>query len=334
MRVDLKSALRSSALAKSVLAAAALAAAVVTAASADASHWPNRPVTVIVAVAAGGNTDMMARLGADRLAAKFGQPFVVENRPSAGGAIAAGLVANAAPDGYTILFCPSSTLLLTPQLQKVNYDPDRQLVPVTNIGTGAEILAIKRDLPVATLPEFIAYAKARPGKLNFTAAGSQNLTHLAGALLAARAGLDMVLVPAKSAPQAVSDLMSGEVDMYFGNASELLPLAGSDRIRLLAAGTAQRLATVPDLPVVAETLPGFVLSSWNGFVVPAGTPDDIIDAIQAEIAAFAKSPAIAERLTGLGIVPGGLDRQQVAEVFRADRETFAQALVAAGLKAP
>ncbi len=315
-------------------AIALIAASLTSAAGAGATPWPNRPVTVIVAVAAGGNTDMMARLGSDRLAAKFGQPFVVENRPSAGGAIAAGLVANAAPDGYTILFAPSSTLLLTPQLQKVNYDADKQLVPVTNMGTGAEIVAIKRGLPATNLPEFIAYAKGHPGQLNFTAAGSQNLTHLAGALLVARAGIDMVLVPAKSAPQAVSDLMSGEVDMYFGNASELLPYAGSDRIRLLAAGTAQRLAAAPDLPLVGDTLPGFVLSSWNGFVVPAGTPDAIIDAIQAEIAAFARSPLVVERLTGLGIVPGGLSRREVAAVFQADREVFTQAVKAAGLRAP
>jgi tripartite-type tricarboxylate transporter receptor subunit TctC len=302
--------------------------------TAGATDWPTRPVTVIVPLAAGGNTDMMARLGAERLAARFKQPFIVENRPSAGGAIAAGMVANAAPDGYTILFAPSATLLLTPQLQKVNYDADKQLVPVTNVGTGAQVIAIKRDLPAATLPEFIAYAKAIPGKLNFATAGTQNLSHLAPALLMARAGIDMVMVPAKGGPQAVSDLMSGQVDMYFGNASELLPHAHSDRIRLIAAGTAQRLAAAPDLPVVSETFPGFVLSSWNGFVVPAGTPDDIMEAIRTEISVFARLPATAERLINLGIVPGGLSKEEVAATFRADRKIFTEAMMAAGLKTP
>ncbi len=299
-----------------------------------AMDWPTRPVTVIVPLAAGGNTDMMARLGAERLTARFGQPFIVENRPSAGGAIAAGMVASAAPDGYTMLFTPTTTLLLTPQLQKVTYDPNRQLVPITNVGTGAQIIAIKRALPVTTLPEFIAYAKANPGKLNFVTAGTQNLSHLAPILLLARAGIEMVMVPAKGGPQAVSDLMSGQVDMFFGNASELLPHVHSDRIRLLAAGTAQRLTAAPDLPTVSETYPGFVFSSWNGFVVPTGTPEDIIDAVRTEISSLARSPAVAERLVNLGIVPGGLNKSEVAAVFQADRENFAAAIKAAGLAHP
>jgi tripartite-type tricarboxylate transporter receptor subunit TctC len=298
------------------------------------AEWPTRPVTVIVPLAAGGNTDMMARLGAERLSEKFGQPFVIENRPSAGGAIAVGQVANAPPDGYTMLFAPSSMLLLTPMLQKVNFDVDKQLVPITNVGTGAQVLAIKRDLPATTLAEFIAFAKANPGKLNFVTAGTQNISQLAPALLLARAGIDMVMVPAKGGPQAVSDLMSGQVDMYFGNASELLPHAKSDRIRLIAAGTAHRLAAAPDLPVVAETFPDFVLQSWNGFVVPAGTPDDIVEAIRGEISAFARLPATANRLINLGIVPGGLTRDEVAAVFKADRKIFAEAMKAAGLGGP
>ena len=189
---------------------------------AGALDWPTRPVTVVVPLAAGGNTDMMARLGAQRLSEKFGQPFVVENRPSAGGALGTGQVAAAAPDGYTILFSPSSMLLLTPMVQKVPFDADKQLVPVTNVGTGTQVIAIRRSLPVTTLPEFIAYAKANPGKLNFVIAGANNIAHLAPVLLFARAGVDVVMIPAKGGPQAVSDLMSGQVDFYFGNASELL----------------------------------------------------------------------------------------------------------------
>ena len=234
----------------------------------QAADWPSRPVTVVVPFAAGGNTDMMARLGAQHLSAKFGQSFVVENRPSAGGALGTGVVAAAAPDGYTILFAASSMIVLTPQLQKLNFDPEKQLVPITNVGTGTQMLAIKRDLPVKTLPEFIAYAKANPGKLNFTVAGTQNISHLAPALLFARAGVNLVMVPSKGGPQAVSDLMSGQVDLYFGNSSELLPHIDSDRIRLIAVGTPQRLPVAPDIPSVSETLPGFEFSSWNGFLAP------------------------------------------------------------------
>ncbi len=205
-----------------------------------AADWPTRQVTVLVPFGAGGNTDMMARLASQHLSTKFGQPFVVENRPSAGGALATGLVSAAAPDGYTLLFAASSMITLTPQLQKLNFDPSK-LIPITNMGTGTQTLAIKRSLPAATLPEFIAYAKANPGKLNFTVAGTQNISHLAPVLLFARAGIDLVMVPAKSGPQAVSDLMSGQVDLYFGNSSELLPHINSDKVRLIAVGTAQRI---------------------------------------------------------------------------------------------
>src|SRR3954470_866104 len=295
---------------RTLLILPAVAAFVAIAAPLQAADWPSRPVTVVVPFAAGGNTDMMARLGAQRLSEKFGQSFVVENRPSAGGALGTAQVAAAAPDGYTILFSPSSMLLLTPLVQKVNFDAEKQLVPITNVGTGTQVIAIRRSLPVKTLPEFIAYAKANPGKLNFVIAGANNLAPLAPVLLFARAGVDVVMIPAKGGPQAMSDLMAGQVDFYFGNASELLPHADSDKIRLIAVGTAQRIAAAPDLPTVAETFPGFEFSSWNGFSVPAGTPGEIVTAIRREVVAAAKSPEVVERLGKLGIIPGGLSAEE------------------------
>ena len=283
-----------------------------------AADWPNRPVTVIVPFGAGGNTDMMARLGAQHLTAKFGQTFVVENRPSAGGALGTGQVATAAPDGYTLLFSASANINLTPQLQKLAFDPVKQLVPITNVGTGTQMIAIKRELPVKNLPEFIAYAKANPGKLNFTVAGTQNISHLAPVLLFSRAGIDLVMIPAKAGPQAVSDLIAGQVDLYFGNSSELLPHINSDKVRLLAVGTAERLSSAPDIPAVAETLP----------------PEPIITAIRNEITALAKSPEVSERLTKLGIIPGGLTKEQSEAVFKKDHESFAAAIKAAGIAPP
>ena len=300
----------------------------------QAADWPVRPVTVVVPLAAGGNSDMMARLAAQHLTDKLGQTFIVENRPSAGGAIATAQVAAAPPDGYTLLFTPSSMLLLTPLLQKLSFDPGKQLVPVTNVGTGAQVIAIKRELPARTLPEFLAYARGHPGTLNFAVAGTQNISHLAPVLLFARAGVNLVMVPAKGEAQAIADLISGQVDLYFGNASQLLPHAGSDRIRLLAVGTAQRIAAAPDLPTVAETFPALVFSSWNGFVVPAGTPDEIVDAIRREIIALARSPEAAQRLTRLGIVPGGQGKEEVAATFASDREMFVAAVKAAGIASP
>src|ERR1700761_9407394 len=271
---------------------------------AHAGDWPSRPVTIVVPFGAGGNTDMMARLAAQDLSAKFGQNFIVENRPSPGGVIGTRAVVTAAPDGYTLLFCASSMITLTPQLEKLEFDPAKQLVPITNVGTGAQVIAIKRSLPATNLPEFLAYAKANPGKLNFTVAGTQNLSHFSPVRLFKATGVDLVMVPARSEPQAISDLMSGVADVYFGNASALLPLVNNDQVRLIAVSTPQRLAAVPDLPTVAETVPGFESVSWNGFLAPVGTPAPIIDAIRNEVTAFVKTPEVTQRLTKLGIVPG------------------------------
>jgi tripartite-type tricarboxylate transporter receptor subunit TctC len=309
-----------------------LAAIALLSGSIAAADWPSRPVTIVVPFGAGGNTDMMARLAAQHLSAKFGQSFVVENRPGAGGALGTGQVAAAAPDGYLLLFAASSMIVLTPQLQKLNFDPMTQLVPITNVGIGTQMIAIKRALPAETLPQFIAYAKANPGKLNFTVAGTQNISHLAPVLLFARAGIELVMVPAKSEPQAVSDLISGQVDLYFGNSSALLPHVNNDKLRLIAVGTAQRIAAAPDIPSVAETLPGFEFSSWNGFLAPAGTPEPIITAIRNEVTALAKSPEISDRLSKLGIVPGGLPKEATEAVFKKDFESFAAAIKAAGIE--
>ena len=298
---------------------------------ARAADWPDRPVTVIVPFGPGGNTDTMARLAAQDLSAKFGQNFIVENRPSPGGAIGTRVVAQAAPDGYTLLFCASSMITLTPQLEKLDFDPVKQLVPITNVGTGAQVIAIKKSLPATNLTEFLSYAKANPGKLNFTVAGTQNLSHFSPVLLFKRTGVDLVMVPARSEPAAISDLMSGVADLYFGNASALLPLINSDTIRLIAVSTLQRLPAVPDLPTIAETVPGFETSSWNGFLAPAGTPEPIIDALRNEVAAFVKTPDISQRLTRLGIVPGGLTLAQTEALFSHDHDEFAAAIKAVGI---
>src|SRR5262249_21990270 len=202
------------------------------------------------------------------------------------------------------------------------------------MGTGTQMIAIKRSLPATTLPEFLAHAKANPGSLNFTVAGTQNISHLAPVLLFARAGVELVMVPAKSGPQAVSDLLAGQVDLYFGNSSELLPHMNSDKIRLIAVGTAQRIPSAPDIPTVAETLPNFEFSSWNGFLAPTGTPQPILAAIGSEVTALVRSPEISERLTRLGIVPGGLTREESEAVFRKDHESFAAAVKAAGIPGP
>jgi tripartite-type tricarboxylate transporter receptor subunit TctC len=298
---------------------------------ARASDWPARPVTIIVPFVAGGNTDMMARLAAERLAARFHQPFVIENLGGAGGVIAAGQVARAAPDGYTLLFGAGSQLTLAPLVQKISYDPDKDLVPVTEFGTGPQILGVRAALPVATLQEFIDYAKAHPGKLSYAGVGVQTVTAIAAGVLKARAGLDMVLVPYKGGVQAVGDLLAGHVDMYFGNASEMLPHLHGDKIRLLAVATEQRIPQAPDLPAVAETLPGFQFGSWNGFMVPGGTPREIINRLVEGSIEAVNTPAIRDKLVLSGIVPGGTTPAHVAERFKVDKKAFADAVQIMGL---
>ena len=315
-------------------ALAALTAMAIAPSQAHATDWPSKPVTIYVTTAAGGNTDLMARMAAEHLTAKLGKPFVVENRPSAGGAQASGAVVNAAPDGYSLLFTPSSAILLAPLVQKMSFDPDKTLTPVTNVGTGSQVIAIKRSLPVNNLAEFLAYAKANPKKLNFAAAGTNNISHLAPLLLFARAGAEVVMVPSRGEPQAISDLMAGNVDFYFGNTSVLLSQKDHPAIKLLAVGTAQRVASAPDIPTVSETLPGFVFASWNGLFVPNGTPEDIIGKVRGAIADMVKEPQMAARLSGLGILPGGQTREQVAAAFENDRRNFAEAVKAAGIPAP
>jgi tripartite-type tricarboxylate transporter receptor subunit TctC len=277
----------------------------------------------VVPFGPGGNTDMMARLAAQDLSQKFGQNFIVENRPSPGGVIGVRSVVEAAPDGYTLLFCASSMITLTPQVENLEFDPMKQLVPITNVGTGAQVIAIKRSLPAKNLAEFLAYAKANPGKLNFSTAGTQNLSHFSPVRLFKETGVNLVMVPARAEPQAISDLMSGTTDVYFGNASSLLPLADNPQIRLIAVSTPERLAAVPNLPTVAETVPGFESVSWNGFLAPGGTPKPIVEAIRTEIAAFVKRPDIAKRLTDLGIVPGGMTGDAIATMFQKEHATFA-----------
>ena len=313
---------------------AAVAAAAILSSPAKAADWPTKLVTIVVTMGAGGNTDLLARLAADALSQKLGQSFVVENRPSAGGALASTQVANAAPDGYTILFSPSSAVNLTPLVQKLTFDPEKKLTPVTNVATGAQFIAVKRSLPATTLAEFIAHAKANPGKLNFAAAGTNNLSHLAPLLFFKMTGIDLVMVPSRSEPQAVSDLIAGNVDFYFGNASVLLQYKDHPAIRLLAVGTAERIAPAMDIPSASETVPGFVFSSWNGFLVPTGTPDAIVDKLRNEIIALVKKPDVAARLSALGVLPGGQSKAEVEATFKTDRDGFANAVKAAGITPP
>jgi tripartite-type tricarboxylate transporter receptor subunit TctC len=310
-------------------AAAALALSLISPA---AAQWPDRTVTIVVPYAAGGNTDTMARMAADWLNQRLGQRFVVENRVGAAATLGAAFVANAKPDGTTFLFGASPQILVAPFLQKVNYDSSKSFDFVGIFGTGPNILALHRDVPAKTVPELIAYGKANPGKISYASGGHGSHGHLTGGLFASRAGIDIVHVPYKGGSQSTTDLIAGQVQMYFGNASELLPQAGNDRIRLIAVSSPERMAQLPNTPAVAEFFPGFDMASWNGFLAPAGTPQPILDTLAKEIVAAAKDPKIVARLNDLGIVPGGTVLDDFRKLVDAQRPGYAEAVKASGLK--
>jgi tripartite-type tricarboxylate transporter receptor subunit TctC len=308
-------------------------AVILTVASGPAfAAWPEKTVTVVVPYAAGGNTDIMARLATEWLSNRLGQRFVVENRVGAGATLGTAYVAKADPDGYTVLFGAAPQLLVAPLVQKVTYDARKDFAPVAVFGTGPQVLGISADVPAKNLREFVAYAKANPGKINYASGGVGTAGHLTGALLAARGGLDMVHVPYKGGLPALTDLLAGQVQMYFGNASELVPHKTSDKIRLIAVSLSKRMSQLPDVEAAAEMFPGFNLAAWNGFVAPAATPRPILELLAKETAAAAKDSKIAQRLIELGIEPGDVTLEAFSREIEGSRPAYEEAVKAAGLK--
>lgn len=300
------------------------------AARAQRTDWPAKPVTVVVGYAAGGNTDVMARMASRKLSEDLKQSFVVENRIGVGGALAAAYVAQTAPDGYTLFFAASPQIAIVPQLQKVNYDPYKDFVPVSIFGTGPFILGINAAIPAKTIAEFVAYAKTR--KINYGSSGVGSVAHLAAALFAARAGFEGVHVPFRGSGQVTSALLGGQIDMFFGNASDLVPHAESGQVRLLGVATPQRMKQLPNVPTVSESYPGTSLASWNGFMAPAGTPRDIIDKLAKHVIEAANDPTIAAQLISLGIEPNGTTPQEFAAQIAREQPQFDAAIKAANLK--
>jgi tripartite-type tricarboxylate transporter receptor subunit TctC len=315
-----------------MLGSALALAALLTPASASAqtAEWPSKPITVIVGYAAGGNTDVMARMASKSLTESLKQSFVVDNRIGAGGAIAATHVAQAAPDGYTVFFAASPQIAIVPQVQKVSYDPRKDFAPVSIFGTGPFVLGINSAIPAKTLPEFVVYAKSR--KINYGSSGSGSIAHLAAALLASRAGFDAVHVPFRGSGQVTAALLGGQVDMFFGNASDLVPQAESGKLTILAVATPQRMKQLPNVPTIGETYRDFALASWNGFMVPARTPKDIIDKLAKHVVAAARDPANVAQLNALGIEPNGTTPEEFRAQIEAEQPQFDAAVKAANLK--
>jgi tripartite-type tricarboxylate transporter receptor subunit TctC len=323
---------RRGALAAALAAATAAAAALLAPAGAraQATDWPARTVTVVVGYAAGGNTDIMARMASKTLTEELKQSFVVENRIGAGGAIAAAHVAQAAPDGYTLFFAASPQIAIVPQLQKVNYDPRRDFTPVSVFGTGPFILAISSAIPAKTLAEFVAYGKTR--KINYGSSGVGSVAHLSGALLLTRAGLEGVHIPFRGSGQVTAALLGGQIDMFFGNASDIVPQAESGKLTILGVAAPQRMKQLPNVPTIGESYPDMSLPSWNGFMAPARTPREIIDKLARHVIAAARDAGNVAQLTTLGIEPNGTTPEEFAAQIEREQPRFDAAIKAANLK--
>ena len=293
--------------------------------------WPQRPVKVIVPFGAGGSTDAQARIISERLSVVLGQPVIVENRPGASGAIAAELVARAAPDGYTLFFSALPQISTVPLVQQVHYDPLRDFAPVSMATTNPFVLGVPLAVPARTVGEFVAYVRARPGQLNYATLGPATLTHLAAAQFLARAGLEMVQVPYKDSPQVFAALNGGQVQMFFGTPLDMLQFARAGRVRLLAVSSEDRARGFPDVPALAESYPGFRVGAWNGFLAPAATPRAIVDRLAREVAKIVREPAAAEKLAAIGVDPLGNTPAAFEEFIRGEAPYWRAAIAAAGV---
>jgi tripartite-type tricarboxylate transporter receptor subunit TctC len=296
-----------------------------------AQDWPVRPVKVIVPYGPGGISDTLARMTADRLARMFGQPFVIDNRGGAGGVIGTEFAARSPNDGYTLYLGGGAQFTVNPLVKKLTYDPLKDLTPISMVSINGMALTVHPDLPVRSVREFIDYARANPGKINYAAAGLGQSSHLTPARFAAREGLDMVVVPYQSTPPALIGLLSGAVQVFFGNVSDVLELVRSGKARMLAISTEQRVAQFPDIPTVSETVPGFVMTGWIGYFAPAGTPPPIIDRVSKAIVAICREPEVIKTMANVGIDAVGNGPEAFAAAIEADLRIVRSAVEAAGL---
>ncbi len=294
--------------------------------------WPERPVTLIVPFAAGGITDLLARITAERLSGAFGKTFVVENIVGAAGTLATGKAARARPDGYTLLFVTTTQITVAPLVNRIDYDPARDFKPVAIIATSPFVMAVSADFPADTLDQFVAQVKRRPGRLTYGTAGAGSLSHLSTAVFLSRAGLDMIMVPYKGVAPAFNDLLGGTVDMVSATPVELKPFIDSGRLKFIASSGGARSAVMPDVPTIAESYPGHDVVTWNGIVAPSATPPDIINGLTREIAAAENDPEFVGRLKTLGVDPSRVAGDDFAAVIARDTADWRKRVTEMGIQ--
>jgi len=304
------------------------------AAGAWAADYPVRPVTLVVAFTPGGASDVLARVLARAMEQTLGQPLVIENRPGAGGNVAGETVAHAVPDGYTLLVGNNAILATNGALySKVGFDPEADFAPIGLIGSQANILVVNPSLPVHSLAELIALARANPGKLNFASSGHGLAAHLAGELFKAATAVDLVHVPYKGAAPALQDVIAGHVQMMFATASSVMSHIREGSVRPLAVTTLRRSAVAPDLPTLDELgLKGFDATTWHGLVAPARTPPEVIELLHRALAAALADAAVAKSLRDLGVDIMGGTPDQFRAYLRSEIPKWSAIVKASGAK--
>jgi tripartite-type tricarboxylate transporter receptor subunit TctC len=316
-----------------ILAAAALVALAPLAAYAS-GPFPSKQIRFVVPYPPGGPLDAVARMLGQKVGASIKHPVVVDNVPGAGGNIGAGVVARAAPDGYTLLMGAVATHAINPTLYpSIPYNAEKDFIAVTQLAATPNVLVLNPGVPAGTVAEFIKLAKSQPGKLNFGSGSTGSAGHLAGELFKSLAGVDMAHIPYKGAAAAMQDLIGGRVELMFDNLASSLAQVKGGRVKALAVTTAKRSMLAPDLPTIAESgLPGFDISTWFGIFVPAGTPRPVVERLHAEFTRALAAPDVREKMLNLGAEPVGSTPDEFAAYVRAEAAKYAKLVKASGAK--
>ena len=302
-------------------------------AQAQTPSYPNRPLRLLVGFTAGSTTDTIGRLVAQKLGEGLGQQVVVDNRPGAGGNIAAELCAKSVADGYTAYIANTGIAIHISAYAKLNYNVTRDLMPVGQVAASPHLLIVYPGLPVKTLKDLIAVAKAKPGQLNFASTGAGNSDHFAAELFKSMTGVEMVHVPYKGGPQASADVSSGQIAAYFGGMPVGLPLARTGKVRAIAVTSAQRNPSAPDIPTMAESgAPGYEHVLWNVIVVPIATPKPIVERLDAELVKLTRAPDLAEKFAVMGAVPYSRTSVEMQAYLKSEIEKYAKIVRAINLR--
>ena len=302
---------------------------------AQAQAYPSKPIHFVVPYPAGGPLDTVARLVGQKVSESVKEPVIVENKPGAGGNIGADFVAKAAPDGYTLLMGAVATHAINPTLYAgIPYDAQKDFIPVTQIASTPNVLVVNPSLPVHSVQEFIDYAKAHPGQLNFGSGSTGSAGHLAGELFKSMAGVEMTHVPYKGAAPAMTDLIGGRLQLMFDNLASSLVQIKAGKVRALAVTTAKRTELAPELPTIAESgLAGFDINTWFGLFVPAGTPPAIVQRLHGEFVKALEAPEVRSKMLALGAEPVGDTPAQFAQYIRSEAAKYAKLVKASGARA-